>query len=51
MEEKIANVKNAVKDLLNSCPDVTGITVFISEDRKDVTIAVDVLAKLREEED
>ena len=45
MEDKILKVKQSVIDLLESCPDVSGVSVLISEDR-DVTIAVDVLAKL-----
>lgn len=49
MEEKILKVKDAVKDLLESYPDISGVSVFITDDRKDVTIGVDVLAKLREE--
>jgi len=48
MEEKILKVKEAVKDLLENYPDISGVSVFISDDRKDVTIAVDVLAKLND---
>ena len=51
MEEKILKVKEAVKDLLVSYPDISGVSVFIADDRKEVTIAVDVLAKLRNEEE
>lgn len=46
MEDKILKVKESVKDLLKSYPDISGVSVFIAEDRRDVTIAVDVLAKL-----
>ena len=46
MEEKILKVKEAVIDLLKSYPDISGVSVFIAEDRSDVTIAVDVLGRL-----
>ena len=46
MEDKILKVEESIKDLLKSYPDISGISVFIAEDRKDVTIAIDVLAKL-----
>lgn len=46
MEDKILKVKESVKDLLKSYPDISGVSVFIAEDRKDVTISVDVLTKL-----
>lgn len=48
MENKILKVKESIKDLLENYPDISGVSVFISEDRKEVTIAVDVLAKLRD---
>ena len=48
MEDKILKVKESIKDLLESYPDINRVSVFISEDRKEITIAVDVLAKLRD---
>lgn len=50
MEEKILKVKEDITDLLKSYPDVCGISVFIDDNREEVTVAVDVLGKLREEE-
>lgn len=46
MEEKILKVKEAIIDLLKNYPDISGVSVFIADDRSDVTIAVDILAKL-----
>lgn len=46
MEGKILKVKEDVKDLLENYPDISDITILIGEDREDVTISVDILAKL-----
>lgn len=54
MDEKILKVKEAIVDLLQSYPDISSVDVFINEDtayERSVTVSVDILAKLVDNED